>query len=46
MSVDRTGLGAHDPTRLYVSLFDYGLFRSTVGGSFEQVFASAGGGTD
>jgi hypothetical protein len=45
MSVDRTGLGAHDPTRLYVSLFDYGLFRSTAGGSFEQIFASAGGGT-
>ena len=45
MSVDRTGIGAHDPTRLYVSLFDYGLFRSTAGGSFEQVFASAGGGT-
>ena len=45
MSLDRTGLGAHDPARLYVSLFDYGLFRSTAGGSFEQVFASAGGGT-
>jgi hypothetical protein len=45
MSVDRTGLGPHDPTRLYVSLFDYGLFRTNAGGSFEQVFASAGGGT-
>ena len=45
MSVDRTGLGPHDPTRLYVSLFDYGLFRTNGGGSFEQVFASAGGGT-
>jgi hypothetical protein len=45
LSADRTGLGAHDRTRFYASLFDYGLFRSTAGGSFEQVFASAGGGT-
>jgi len=30
--------------RLYVSVFDYGLYRSTAGGGFEQVFASAGGG--
>jgi len=45
LGADRTGLGVHDPTRFYASLFDYGLFRSTSGGPFEQVFASAGGGT-
>lgn len=30
---------------LYFSMFDYGLYRSTSAGTFEQVFASAGGGT-
>ncbi len=30
--------------RIYFSMFDYGMFRSTGGGKFEQVFASAGGG--
>jgi len=40
IETDRTGLGPHDPTRLYFSVFDYGLFRSAAGGAFEQVFAS------
>jgi hypothetical protein len=31
-------------TQIYFSVFDYGLYRSTVTHSFEQVFASAGGG--
>jgi hypothetical protein len=44
IDTNRTGLGAHDRTQIYVSLFDYGLYRSTAGGAFEQVFASAGGG--
>jgi hypothetical protein len=44
VSADRTGLGPHDPTRIYVSLFDYGLYRSTSSGGYEQIFASAGGG--
>jgi len=44
VSTDRTGLGPHDATRVYVSLFDYGLYRSTAGGAYEQIFASAGGG--
>ncbi len=44
ISTDRTGLGPHDPTRVFVSLFDYGLYRSTLSGSYEQIFASAGGG--
>jgi hypothetical protein len=38
----------YDPTtagRIYFSMFDYGLFRSAGSGSYEQVFASAGGGT-
>jgi hypothetical protein len=30
---------------IYFSMFDYGLFRSTSSGAFEQIFASAGGGT-
>ncbi len=37
-----------DPTaqgRLYLSMFDYGVFRSDGHGGYEQVFASAGGGT-
>jgi hypothetical protein len=44
IDTNRTGLGAHDRTQIYASLFDYGLYRSTAGGAFEQVFASAGGG--
>jgi hypothetical protein len=42
---DRTGLSAAAPTRFYFSVFGYGLYRSTGPGLFEQVFASAGGGT-
>ena len=44
IETDRTGLGATDRTRIYFSIFDFGLYRSTPTGSFEQVFASAGGG--
>jgi len=42
---DRTGLKPGDATRVYVSIFDYGLYRSNGLGGFEQTFASAGGGT-
>jgi hypothetical protein len=45
LEVDRTGLGPRERTRIYASLFDYGLYRSS-GGSFEQIFASAGGGLE
>jgi hypothetical protein len=45
IAADRTGLGSTDPTRFYLSIFDYGLYRSTETHSYEQVFASAGGGT-
>ncbi len=31
--------------RVYFSMFDYGLFRSTGSGTYEQVFSSVGGGT-
>jgi hypothetical protein len=41
----RVGLHGNDPTRFYFSVFDYGVYRSTASGGFEQVFASAGGGT-
>ncbi len=40
---DSTGLPANQPATLYFSVFDYGVYRA-VNGSFEQVFASAGGG--
>ena len=42
---DSTGLAAGAAPRIYFSMFDYGLFRSAGAGVFEQVFASAGGGT-
>ncbi|GCE07260.1 hypothetical protein KDAU_45890 [Dictyobacter aurantiacus] len=41
---NRTGLPAHVGPQVYFSVFDYGVYRSA-NGSFEQVFASAGGGT-
>ncbi|MBV9710729.1 MAG: hypothetical protein JO011_07445 [Ktedonobacteraceae bacterium] len=41
---DRTSLASRMPSAVYFSVFDYGLYRSN-SGSFEQVFASAGGGT-
>src|SRR5258708_5047098 len=42
---DRTGLSGGDASRVYFSVFDYGIFRSNGAGGYEQVFASAGGGT-
>jgi hypothetical protein len=41
---DRTGVAANQPSVVYFSVFDYGLYRSH-GGSFEQVFTSPGAGT-
>ena len=41
---DRTGLSVHDASRVYLSIFDYGIYRSNGAGGFEQIFASAGGG--
>ncbi len=35
---------SNSPTQVYFSIFDYGLYRSTAGNGFEQVFRSAGGG--
>ena len=45
IEMSRTGLAAREPTRIYFSVFGYGLYRSKAGGGYEQVFASAGGGT-
>ena len=45
IAMSRSGLAAADPTRIYFSVFGYGLYRSKSGGGFEPVFASAGGGT-
>ena len=44
IAATRLGLGSTDPTRIYFSIMDYGLYRSAQGGGYEQVFASAGGG--
>ena len=44
VAVDPTSLGEGGQTRIYFSVFDYGLYRSAAGGGYEQVFASAGGG--
>jgi len=49
MEADRTGLTPSQPTKIYASLFDYGLFRRDQeddgNTSFNQVFAAAGGGS-
>jgi hypothetical protein len=42
---DRTGLSGSDASRVYLSIFDYGIYRSDGAGHYEQIFASAGGGT-
>lgn len=42
---DRTGLSFGSPARVYLSVFDYGVYRSTGSGGYEQIFASAGGGS-
>jgi hypothetical protein len=45
VAIDPTSVGEDGPTRIYFSVFDYGLYRSAAGGGYEQVFAAAGGGT-
>jgi hypothetical protein len=41
---DRTGLSGNEASRVYLSIFDYGIYRSDGAGGYEQIFASAGGG--
>jgi hypothetical protein len=41
---DRTGLSSKESSRLYFSIFDYGVYRSDGAGGYEQIFASAGAG--
>ena len=41
---DRTSLSDNDASRVYLSIFDYGIYRSDGAGGYEQIFASAGGG--
>jgi hypothetical protein len=41
----RSGEESRGPTQFYFSVEDYGLYRSAAGGGYEQVFASAGGGS-
>src|SRR5205823_4670351 len=50
IAFDRTGLLPAEPSRVFASLFGYGLYRSSPVDEFgdagyKQVFASAGGGT-
>ena len=45
IAFDSTGLTGGLSSRLYFAMFDYGVFRRVENGSFEQIFASAGGGT-
>ncbi len=44
IAATRLGLSSNDPTRIYFSVMDYGLYRSAAGGGYEQLFASVGGG--
>lgn len=44
IEMSRTGLAEREPTRIYFSVFGYGLYRSRTGAGYEKVFASAGGG--
>lgn len=41
---DRTGISRKESSRLYFSIFDYGVYRSDGAGGYEQIFASAGAG--
>jgi len=45
ITFDSTGLTGGLSSRLYFSMYGYGLFRRVENGTFEQIFASAGGGT-
>ena len=38
----RTGVKEDAPTRVFFSVFAYGVYRSAAGGGYEQVFASGG----
>jgi hypothetical protein len=42
---DRTGLSRNGASRVYLSIFGYGIYRSDGAGGYEQIFASAGGGS-
>jgi len=41
---NRTGVSEGAPSDVYLSIFDYGVYRSDGAGGYEQIFASAGGG--
>jgi len=41
---DRTGVSEGAPSSVYISVFDYGVYRSDGSGGYEQIFASAGAG--
>jgi hypothetical protein len=41
---NRTGLSENAPSNDYISVFDYGIYRSDGAGGYEQIFASAGAG--
>src|SRR4029077_9380864 len=41
---NRTGVSEGAPSNVYLSIFDYGVYRSDGAGGYEQIFASAGAG--
>jgi hypothetical protein len=41
---NRTGVSENAPSNVYISVFDYGVYRSDGAGGYERIFASAGGG--
>ncbi len=44
IEMSRAGLRPSDPTRIYFSVFSYGVYRNKLTGGYEKVFASAGAG--
>jgi hypothetical protein len=42
IELSRLGLKSNAPTRVFLSVFAYGVYRSTAGGGYEQIFASGG----
>ncbi len=41
---NRTGVSEDGPSNVYLSIFDYGVYRSNGAGGYEQIFASVGAG--
>jgi hypothetical protein len=44
IELSRLGLKSNQPTRVFLAVFAYGVYRSAAGGGYEQIFAGGGGG--